>query len=269
MFGVFGLFALALVSAGLLTFYGQIHQTVNVEQAVVLTCPGNDCVEDYSGEIIYSGDNLVSDIYTLTNLADTPRDVKLVTSCLVGGEGCDTREVITSYLEDIGITPNGDSIVNSVTPMTNEGNKIAGWSNFDNTARMKSIEITFNQPRNFMACFEYRTDGDLSQSTGDNYLPAITDGLYPYVCLDNRGNSVPMSQTKVINAEEYVEVRMVFGGEGDERFSWTKMYVKGSPLSTPFTLQGEDSLDFVVANKFMTDNFVDTFEITTSVNPVA
>lgn len=93
MFGMLGLFAMALVSAGLISYYGQIEQNVNVEQAVSLDCPDNNCYEDLSGVIIHTGDSFVSDVYTVTNNAGSSRDVKLTTTYPTGDED----EVTTSY----------------------------------------------------------------------------------------------------------------------------------------------------------------------------
>ena len=60
------------------------------------------------------------------------------------------------------------------------------------------------------SCFEYRTDGDVSQraeNDGKNYNAEITDGLYPYVCVKNNMKS------KAINANQYIEIRLSFGAE--------------------------------------------------------
>jgi len=86
-------------SAAVLTFYGKIATTVNVEQAVTLTggdCADNICPEDAG--TMYSGDTLVSDVYTLTNLADTPRDVDLATTY---NPGVASGEIVTTYLQVI------------------------------------------------------------------------------------------------------------------------------------------------------------------------
>ena len=96
-FGILGVFALALVTAGLLTYYGQIQQHVNVEQAVTLTggnCGSNTCSED--AEIMHSGDTIVSDVYTLTNNADTSREVGLTTSY---DPTIESGEIVTTYVE--------------------------------------------------------------------------------------------------------------------------------------------------------------------------
>ena len=54
---------------------------------------------------------------------------------------------------------------------------------------------------------------------GTNYNLAVTDGLYPYQCVNNG------TKTVTVEADDYVEVRMVFGAEADERFGWTQFDV--------------------------------------------
>jgi hypothetical protein len=91
--------------------------------------------------------------------------------------------------------------------------------------------------RPFLSCFEYRTDGDTRQKTDDiNSLNGdITDGLYPYSCLSNT------ESTETIEANEYVEVRMVgahlWFGDINERFDWTRFDV--IPPAMEYNLKGK------------------------------
>jgi len=101
MFGL-PLLCLALVSAGLLIHYGQIKQNFDIEQAVVLSCPGDDCVEESLSEI--SGNPLLSEVYFIKNIANTTRNVELVTSCFVNGSSCEEGEVITNYVGVLELT---------------------------------------------------------------------------------------------------------------------------------------------------------------------
>lgn len=119
--------------------------------------------------------------------------------------------------------------VNEVTPSTNDENKVAGWAHVNQLMTGPGfVTLEFVSTRGFLSCFEFRTDGDTSQvlpdNGGNNYNPAITDGLYPFTC---ESNSTSM---KTLFADEYVEVRMVFGAEGDERFDWTRFDVGGKEL---------------------------------------
>ena len=112
--------------------------------------------------------------------------------------------------------------VNDPMASTNDDNIANGWANFVATPGSGSVDVTFTQPRNFAACFEYRTDGDVSQKIGDtNYGPGIYDGLYPFVCLNNATTGTSMMTFGPTIG--YVEFRMVFGAEGDERFDWTRV----------------------------------------------
>ena len=111
--------------------------------------------------------------------------------------------------------------INAVTPSTNDTNRTNGWAHVDQLSQtVGSTDLKFISTRGFYSCFEFRTDGNTSQKTSDtNFNPAITDGLYPYYCQYNNNRTV------TIGANEYVEVRMVFGAENDERFDWTRFDV--------------------------------------------
>ncbi len=120
--------------------------------------------------------------------------------------------------------------VNAVTPSTNDINRINGWAHVNQLEKnVGSAKLEFVSTRGFNSCFEYRTDGDTSQASGANYNTLVTDGLYPFVCVNNS------TKTKDIFASEYIEVRMVFGAEGDERFDWTRFDVKTLPTTPTVT----------------------------------
>ncbi len=105
-------------------------------------------------------------------------------------------------------------------PSTNDENRTNGWAHVnEESVGIGTIDLEFVSTRGFVSCFEYRTDGDETQGTSVNPNPAITDGLYPYVCVNNT------TAMQTIEADEYVEVRMVFGAESDERFDWTRFDV--------------------------------------------
>jgi hypothetical protein len=133
--------------------------------------------------------------------------------------------------------------VNPVTPSTNDINRDLGWAHVDaSNAAVGSVDLTFVSERAFWSCFEYRTDGDTSQiiaeNGGVNYNTDITDGLYPYTCQNNS------SLTMTISASEYVEVRMVFGAETDERFDWTRFDVLAATTKADCKSGGWETLGF-------------------------
>ncbi|MGM0364898.1 MAG: hypothetical protein ACQEP5_00005 [Actinomycetota bacterium] len=111
--------------------------------------------------------------------------------------------------------------VDAVTPSTNDINREQGWAHVNVVSRdIGEITLEFVSTRNFLSCFEYRTDGDTSQIISENnYNGDITDGLYPFFCVSNE------TRIETIQADEYVEIRMVFGAETDERFDWTRFDV--------------------------------------------
>jgi len=134
--------------------------------------------------------------------------------------------------------------VNSVTPSTNDINRTNGWAHVDATVGVGSADLTFISTRSFYSCFEVRTDGDTSQvlaeNGGANYNPLVTDGLYQYWCENNS------SETVSVPANSYVEVRMVFGAESDERFDWTRFDVLPKCTPTGFVRDGHDLTAFLV-----------------------
>lgn len=139
--------------------------------------------------------------------------------------------------------------VNAITPSTNEINKANGWAHVDAITKVGAAELTFIQPRNFRACFEYRTDGDTSQVIDEEHpletyqVVDVSEGLqlYPYFCL----NTIS-THTETISANEYVEVRMLFGAEGDERFDWTRFDVL-QPPTIP-------ELEYPIGGSYINDN---------------
>ena len=126
------------------------------------------------------------------------------------------------------------------TPSTNDINRTNGWAHVDVTVGPGSATMTFITTRNFYSCFEYRTDGDTSQilteNGGVNYNTVILDGLYPYGCVTGGSLSVPVTKTVTVSCvAAYVEVRMVFGAERDERFDWTRFNVLPGDCDGPIT----------------------------------
>jgi hypothetical protein len=106
-------------------------------------------------------------------------------------------------------------------PSTNAINQTNGWANVTWETSVGAVALTFHQPRAFFSCFEYRTDGDMSQKISDtNPNTDVHDGYYPHVCLNTAGSSSTVNLGPTIG---YVEFRMVFGAETDERFDWTRV----------------------------------------------
>lgn len=137
------------------------------------------------------------------------------------------RASLLAIVLTVFILSSASAIAVDPTPSTNDANKVNGWAYVEVIASGPgTITLQFVSTRSFWSCFEYRTDGDTSQMTSaTNYNGAITDGLYPYKCVNNSSTQVTLL------ASSYVEARMVFGAESDERFDWTMFTVPPVPAA--------------------------------------
>jgi len=110
--------------------------------------------------------------------------------------------------------------VNDITPSTNDANREAGWAHFNVLdTRIGEVDVEFVSTRNFASCFEFRSDGGATPDDPVHFNLAITDGLWPFLCVTNE------TVERTLTADEYVEIRMVFGAETNERFDWTRVDV--------------------------------------------
>lgn len=122
---------------------------------------------------------------------------------------------------DLTNTTTGDPLFapDAVFPSSNAVNVTNGWANVAFVSSdFGSVTLRFSQPRGFYACFEYRVDGAAAPAGSQNYNNLVTDGLYAFECENNS------SELVTIAAGQYVDVRMAFGAESDERFNWTRFY---------------------------------------------
>ena len=112
-------------------------------------------------------------------------------------------------------------------PSTNVANIAAGWANVtwnSNDAGLGEAPLKFVQPRNFAACFEIRTDGEAPVLETHNNAH-IADGKWKAVCV---GGTHPAVLAETFRAANYVDIRLSYGAETDERFDWTRFYVMGA-----------------------------------------
>ncbi len=134
---------------------------------------------------------------------------------------------------------------NHVFPSTNEENKegtntyrpgvVGPHVNVVDTG-VGEVTLDFVNPLNYEACFEYMTDADTSQATGDpNDHPDVAD-LYPHVCLTDG------TQEMTLSADMFAEVRLVFGAERDWDFDWTRFDV--IPDTSEWSYVADDTVTF-------------------------
>jgi hypothetical protein len=95
-------------------------------------------------------------------------------------------------------------------PSSNAANISQGFASYT----VEGTEVTFTSTRGFPSCFEYRVDGALPTDTRDNFNGNFPDGLWESTCVNNSTRTLEFPDADVL------EIRMVFGGESDERFNW-------------------------------------------------
>ena len=123
----------------------------------------------------------------------------------------------------------GDALdgTSAVFPSTNEQNPTEAYAYVMVTGvAVGEVTLTFVSTNNWYSCFEYRIDDEAPTSTengGDNYNADVIDGLWLYTCQKNSSTEMTFS------ADQYVDIRLAFGAETDERFDWTRFYVLSLP----------------------------------------
>jgi hypothetical protein len=161
----------------------------------------------------------------------------------VGDEMCEAYPARTGNYEHNNLELGGEY------PSTNELNKkgenphINGVGPHFNIVGVGEgyVEVEFNMPHSYNACFGYRSDGDISQAISDeHYYWGLDDDLYPYTCV-NSG-----TETVTLYATQYVEIRLTHGAERNWDFNWTKIYVE--PNTTGFNSVEDDEVTFTIGN---------------------
>lgn len=106
-------------------------------------------------------------------------------------------------------------------PSTNAANE-AGDAAFFTADTVDGVTtLTFTTRRGFVSCFEYRIDGSAPTIAGPNPNTALPDGRWDFTCISGGSAGSPVSDTVEVSDASLIEVRLPFGGESDERFTWT------------------------------------------------
>jgi hypothetical protein len=125
-------------------------------------------------------------------------------------------------------------------PSTNDANRVAGLPHVNLVSTGPgSVTLEFMNPRNAVAFFEYRIDG---QTVGSAAHPVVIgDVIHPGVCVDGRSAPPPTgcftdSTVETFEGSSMVEVRLALGGERDWDFDWTPFAVgPNNECGTPGT----------------------------------
>jgi hypothetical protein len=133
------------------------------------------------------------------------------------GQGVNSFRFGTNECYPINGSGSFDCYDTSVLPSSNATNKANGWAHFEASTTDGVTTLTFNGTRAFVSCFEYRINGSLPTDPRPNFNTALEDGLWDYRCVNS--SSTPTSEV-VIEDADLIEVRLSFGAEADERYTW-------------------------------------------------
>jgi len=276
MFGLIGLCAVTLVAAAILNYYGQINQDVEIIQPIELTgqdCDNNICPSSYYG---FSGDTLVSDIYTLTNNANTPRDAVLTTTY---NPGIDAGEITTSYWKKLSYTYSAN-IVGVDVAVTDDEDWLQWTYTYDVAfSHTPKMTVEINYPNGFgITTFDdgshdgwYYYDTTIAEARFADYTGGTYSDFVETTAVDNI-LTVRIKKSALGNEFEWHGYANYNGnavwinaGETGTGYSEPIFEVSMVEEFTEVTLQGGDSLDFFVVNDFMTTGYDGV--ITTEVLP--
>lgn len=164
--------------------------------------------------------------------------------------------VLASLVLVLGLAGVVNAEINAVTPSTNDINRINEWAHVDQTSiSVGTTDLQFISTRAFWSCFEYRVDNEPNTVLGANPNPNITDGRWTQVCVNNS------QVTKTIPASGFVDVRMVYGAETDERFDWTRfnvLYPRVAEITAPTS--GQDIYGLVNFAAYLNDDDADSVQ---------
>ncbi len=184
MFSMLGLFAIVLVSAGLLTYFGQVQQDVTVEASILV----ND-IEEYLDTTMYSIDNgweqkETTKAYVVTNDGERDLEVSVLTSS--------NDEVITSH-DTVGLSTTWSSVADAFADASMAGGVVTltaeKWSGTDWSASEARITIDGNDIMKDMTLNDLESMSWVV-TNGMGYAPHVD------VILDN-GESLNFEYAKV------------------------------------------------------------------------
>ena len=265
MYSFVALLAVSLVSAGLIQYYGQITQEINVEQSVVLS--GDDIVCNS-----VAGDTLTDCDFSVKNNANVDAMISLETTCsspVDSGDNCDgvsteVYGVLELTQKDINTwTPSGDTIKISYTITGNnfeyevvDGTVPSGYelvyamdkeNRFNDYATVKTIaEITESLP--MTGDWNAIADPDYGSNGFDNYEHTRGAKLWIIPTSDIGANGV-LSWANMANY--YYETDLIVYSD-----------------TNTITLPAGGGFDFCVENNFVVNLMPETYTITTNVVPV-
>jgi len=287
-----------LASAGLLSYYGMLVGTAKVEQSVKLDDkPYTEVITYNIGESpIVAGSSDVEGPHYLTNGADVPATVQLVTSCY--GTVTDCTGITTKYInklhlenkdptawtviagdgieadltyEIVGETFNYELIATGLTPgkeykliyYGDEEKRFVNWDG-DNPGKLLG---TFTADGVGKITYSYSLDIGMNLPSGNDW----NINPNPDYCNKNNGfdSYIHCKGAKIwlVPSTDYDGAKLTAWNPTTYLFETDLIYYFDSATNT-ITVPAKGRVDFYIKNSFAINLIPDTYTITTEIKPV-
>lgn len=267
MFGLLGLFAMVLVSAGIISYYGQVEQDINIESPIVFM----SSTSALSGML---QSPVLGDLVTATNNADFDVDVKVRSDVTEDGEW--SNLIATDYVNEVELSGKSDCYAEG-TCILDSIPKAIVYYNVVGDEFVYEVESENINIEEYTLVYYPDTDGYTSGDYDGSIIPAdeISESL-PIVedlnggALSNycdptgycRGAKLWLIPTSMIN----FDTNKIIGWNGDA-------YLFETDLINYFkTVDGETTIPAGVSMEFYPEYTFEAIEgnyvVTTSVSPV-
>ena len=226
LFAILPVFALMLVSAGIMAYYGKVKTTVNVEQPIVFTVDG----------VVYTGQQASEEVdcdagdiclgenpYRVTNNGNSDKEVTITPSGNIG------NGVDVSYVgSELEVTQNSGQ---------NEINEGLNHPYIKYVIDGDEVELTFVNPTNFFFKFDYRIDDEEGSEHQWSEI-VINGGELQGELIGDEYNPIPVnanSNITVTVTASKLEVGLREGAENDWYLDWIVFELPEitSPLNVP------------------------------------
>ncbi len=235
-----------IASAGMLTYYGTIETTANVDQSVQLRYSGNwiNWNEPLPWDFTAVAGSCICKDFLIRNQAEVEAPITLDTEVYYNGawrspDSLDSFDV-TYYLDEW--TDDDSGLYNGVNNENDPEPYITWVINGDGT-----IDITFHNPTTYYAVFDYRVDGESGEDhqwTHDTIGQGPCEGekfgqKYNWVSINGVGE-----ETVTVEPCYEVMVGHRVGAEQNGYIPW--ITIERPELDNPYTLEPGEQLDFII-----------------------
>ena len=258
--GIVAVLALSamMVSAGLLSYYGKIETTANVQQSVLLD--GEDYTTPITHELNAYGGCCLCFPHSLYNQGCVDADLDMSTVIDGNGNGPD-GVYVHYYLSDWDVVSNE---YNDIVGNVYDDEPYFTWSfNVDGT-----IDLNFYNPTTWMVVFDYQVDGEAGEDH-DWTDDTISQGPCAGETFGQKYNWVVLSgeEDTTVTVDPCVSLRVGHrvGGEQQAYIPWVTF--DRTEMTAPFTIGAGETIDFIVQYCFDIAIIPGTYGITTTFVP--